>query len=181
MLSLKRTILNIFLSFSSQQMFIFSTNTLKNKHIVKKSPILYHFLVAKWQLRSCRVISIPQIRISAKISSLALYHYWGRAPALYRDYIARPKRANLKRIIGVARKPNTLVSLYIYRYIYIYIHTYIYKIHFLHRKLGNTSQCSDVRKCHTLYNICGTGALEIYIELNQIKSNRIESNQIKSK
>ena len=87
-------------------MFIFSTNTFKNKqaYCYKKSPILYHFLVAKWQLQSSRVILIPQIRISAKISTLALYQYWGRAPALYRDYIARPKRArrapaNLKRII----------------------------------------------------------------------------------
>ena len=68
-------IIDIFLSFSSRQMFIFSRNTFKSKHIVKKSPILYHFLVSKWQLQSGRVISIPQIGISAKISSLALYHY----------------------------------------------------------------------------------------------------------
>ena len=78
--------------------------------------------MAKWQLRSCRVISIPQIPISAKISSLALYHYWGRAPALYRDYIARPRRARRAParapILGVARKPNTLVSLSLYIYIY---------------------------------------------------------------
>ena len=125
---LRRTILDIFLSFSSRQMFIFSTNTLKTSTLFKKSPILYHFLVAKWQLRPCCVISIPQIPISAKISSLALYHYWGRAPALYRDYIARPRRARRAParapILGVARKPNTLVSLSLSLYIYIYIYIY---------------------------------------------------------
>ena len=35
---------------------------------------------------------MQQIRIAATISSLALYHYWGCALALYRDYIARSSR-----------------------------------------------------------------------------------------
>ena len=77
------------------------------------------------------------------------------------------KKISIQKYLPVYNKCTRAVVMYIY----------IYKIHFLQWKLGNTSQCSDVRKCHPLYNIGGTWALVIYIELNQIKSNQIKSNQ----